>query len=69
MYFQHSAAMWAEFPELVPGALRAEGVTAGADVSKNSVERPNVAVNVCDCSKTKFRHRPVKLAQLKEQIA
>jgi DNA/RNA-binding domain of Phe-tRNA-synthetase-like protein len=33
MYFQHSAAMWAEFPDLVPGALRAEGVTAGADVS------------------------------------
>lgn len=33
MYIQHSAAMWAEFPDLVPGALRAEGVTAGADVS------------------------------------
>jgi len=33
MYFQHSAAMWAEFPGLVPGVLRAEGVTASADVS------------------------------------
>ena len=33
MYFQHSAAMWAEFPGLVPGVLRADGVTAGADVS------------------------------------
>ena len=34
MYFQHSAAMWAEFPDLVPGVLRAAGTgDAGADVS------------------------------------
>ena len=34
MYFQHSAEMWAEFPGLVPGALRAAGTgDAGADVS------------------------------------
>jgi len=34
MYFQHSAEMWAEFPGLVPGALRAAGTgDAGSDVS------------------------------------
>ena len=42
---------------------------AGANVSKNGVERPNVAVNVCDCGKAEFRHRAVKLAQFNEQSA
>ena len=32
MYFQHSTGIWAEFPELVPGVLLAEGVTADVPV-------------------------------------
>ena len=30
MYFQHDAALWRDFPALVPGVLYAEGITAGA---------------------------------------
>jgi DNA/RNA-binding domain of Phe-tRNA-synthetase-like protein len=30
MHFQHSAALWRDFPGLVPGVLYAEGITAGA---------------------------------------
>ena len=30
MHFQHAAALWAEFPALVPGVLYAEGITADA---------------------------------------
>jgi DNA/RNA-binding domain of Phe-tRNA-synthetase-like protein len=30
MYFQHAAALWRDFPALVPGVLYAEGITAGA---------------------------------------
>ncbi len=30
MYFQHNAALWRDFPALVPGVLYAEGITAGA---------------------------------------
>ncbi|MBB6484375.1 B3/4 domain-containing protein [Rhizobium lusitanum] len=33
MYFRHSSEMWSEFPELVPGVLFAEGVTADAIVA------------------------------------
>lgn len=32
MYFQHSSEIWREFPELVPGVLFAEGITANASV-------------------------------------
>ncbi|MEV0615884.1 phenylalanine--tRNA ligase beta subunit-related protein [Nonomuraea sp. NPDC050404] len=31
MYFQHSGDIWRDFPELVPGALYAEGITPDAD--------------------------------------
>ena len=30
MHFQHAAALWQDFPALVPGVLYAEGITAGA---------------------------------------
>ena len=30
MYFQHDAALWRDFPDLVPGALYATGITADA---------------------------------------
>jgi len=32
MFFRHSSAMWQQFPQLVPGALLAEGIDAKADV-------------------------------------
>jgi DNA/RNA-binding domain of Phe-tRNA-synthetase-like protein len=31
MHFQHAAAIWRDFPALVPGVLYAEGITAEAD--------------------------------------
>jgi DNA/RNA-binding domain of Phe-tRNA-synthetase-like protein len=31
--FRHAGALWADFPELVPGVLRADGITPDADVS------------------------------------
>lgn len=34
MYFQHSADIWSDFPELVPGVLHVEGVGAEADVDE-----------------------------------
>ncbi len=34
MYFQHSAQIWEEFPELVPGVLFAAGVTPAAAVTQ-----------------------------------
>ncbi|MFC6885939.1 MULTISPECIES: B3/4 domain-containing protein [Actinomadura] len=33
MHFQHAPALWAAFPELVPGALHATGITPGASVA------------------------------------
>ena len=33
MYFEHSAQIWREFPELVPGVLFTTGVTRGASVA------------------------------------
>ncbi|WP_457282008.1 B3/B4 domain-containing protein [Polaromonas sp. P5_D5] len=33
MFFRHSPAIWADYPELVPGVLAASGITADADVS------------------------------------
>lgn len=33
MYFRHSDEMWSEFPELVPGALFAQGITADVAVA------------------------------------
>ena len=37
MFFRHSEALWADYPELVPGVLRAGGIRDGVDV------RPRVA--------------------------
>ncbi|MBW8722667.1 MAG: hypothetical protein JF626_12625 [Polaromonas sp.] len=34
MFFRHSEALWADYPELVPGVLYAGGITASADVSR-----------------------------------
>ena len=33
MHFRHSNEMWSEFPDLVPGVLFVEGITADADVT------------------------------------
>jgi DNA/RNA-binding domain of Phe-tRNA-synthetase-like protein len=33
VYFQHSSAMWQDFPELVPGVLFAEGITGDVSVA------------------------------------
>ncbi|MQA03020.1 MAG: hypothetical protein GEV07_09950 [Streptosporangiales bacterium] len=33
MYFEHSAAIWRDFPDLVPVALTVDGITADADVT------------------------------------
>jgi DNA/RNA-binding domain of Phe-tRNA-synthetase-like protein len=33
MFFRHSEALWADYPELVPGVLYADGISAPADVS------------------------------------
>jgi DNA/RNA-binding domain of Phe-tRNA-synthetase-like protein len=33
VYFKHSSAMWRDFPELVPGVLFAEGITADVSVA------------------------------------
>ncbi|CAN7360908.1 B3/B4 domain-containing protein [Polaromonas sp. LjRoot131] len=33
MFFRHSEALWAEHPELVPGVLYADGISAPADVN------------------------------------
>ena len=40
MFFRHSPAIWADYPELVPGVLAATGITADADVS-GQVDRFN----------------------------
>lgn len=34
MYFQHSSEIWRDFPELVPGALFAKGITADVSVDR-----------------------------------
>lgn len=34
MYFAHSPQLWTDFPELVPGVLYAEGITATASVDE-----------------------------------
>jgi DNA/RNA-binding domain of Phe-tRNA-synthetase-like protein len=33
MYFQHSAEMWKDFPELVPGVIFGTGITGGVSVA------------------------------------
>jgi DNA/RNA-binding domain of Phe-tRNA-synthetase-like protein len=34
VYFQHSADIWRDFPELVPGVLHVEGITGTASVAR-----------------------------------
>jgi len=43
MYFQHSAHIWADFPQLVPGVLYAEGITPGAAVEEQKAKYYAVA--------------------------
>ena len=33
MHFCHSSEIWSDFPELVPGVLAADGITADASVA------------------------------------
>lgn len=33
MYFQHAAEIWADYPQLVAGAVYATGITSGADLA------------------------------------
>jgi DNA/RNA-binding domain of Phe-tRNA-synthetase-like protein len=42
-YFQHSAGIWSEFPELVAGVLHAEGITADAGVDGRTAAHCAVA--------------------------
>ncbi|SFU70251.1 B3/B4 domain-containing protein (DNA/RNA-binding domain of Phe-tRNA-synthetase) [Polaromonas sp. YR568] len=37
MFFRHSEALWADYPELVPGVLYAGGITPNADVGPQVV--------------------------------
>jgi DNA/RNA-binding domain of Phe-tRNA-synthetase-like protein len=39
MHFQHSAALWRDFPALVPGVLYAKGITADAGISTGRYEK------------------------------
>jgi DNA/RNA-binding domain of Phe-tRNA-synthetase-like protein len=49
MYFQHAAAIWRDFPALVPGVLYAEGITANAAVDTGRFEA---------LAKTRLAERP-----------
>jgi DNA/RNA-binding domain of Phe-tRNA-synthetase-like protein len=39
MHFQHDAAIWRDFPALVPGVLYAEGITADAEINTGPYEK------------------------------
>ena len=39
MHFQHAAAIWRDFPALVPGVLYAENITAGKEISTERYEK------------------------------
>ena len=39
MHFQHHAAIWRDFPALVPGVLYAEGITADAGINTSQYEK------------------------------
>ncbi|MET0133272.1 MAG: phenylalanine--tRNA ligase beta subunit-related protein [Kibdelosporangium sp.] len=43
MYFQHSSDMWNKFPELVPGALVAHGITKDASAEREIAEFNSIA--------------------------
>ena len=38
MYFQHDAALWRDFPDLVPGALYATGITAAPNPNGTEID-------------------------------
>jgi DNA/RNA-binding domain of Phe-tRNA-synthetase-like protein len=43
MYFQHSELIWRDYPELVPGVLLADGISARADVDRAIVRYSAIA--------------------------
>ena len=43
MYFQHSSDLWADYPELVAGAVFASGISADADVEAQVAEFTAIA--------------------------
>src|ERR1700729_213591 len=45
MYFQHSAEIWRDFPDLVPGVMAASGITAGVRVPARTAEFTAVAAS------------------------
>lgn len=45
MYFQHSADIWRDFPDLVPGVLAASGITASVPVPARTAEFTAIAAS------------------------
>ncbi len=45
MYFQHSADIWRDFPDLVPGVLAASGITAEVPVPARTAEFTAIAAS------------------------
>jgi DNA/RNA-binding domain of Phe-tRNA-synthetase-like protein len=43
MYFEHSAEVWRDFPELVPGVIFADGITQDVSVSDRIAEFTTIA--------------------------
>lgn len=43
MYFQHAAGIWRDFPELVPAAVFASGITPDADVAERVATFSDIA--------------------------
>jgi DNA/RNA-binding domain of Phe-tRNA-synthetase-like protein len=43
MYFQHANEIWRDFPDLVPGVLQAEGITAEVSVDRQVAEFSAIA--------------------------
>ena len=43
MYFEHSGEIWRDFPQLVPGVLFAEGITAGISAESRAAKFTAVA--------------------------
>ena len=45
MHFQHSGAVWRDFPELVPGVVYAEGITPDVSVGARAARFTAVAAS------------------------
>ena len=43
MHFEHSGEIWRDFPQLVPGVLFAEGITAGVSAGSRAATFTAVA--------------------------